>query len=178
VAIIGGILAAGVAAVALFTPVASWASAWWEGLPAQMAGKYDKTSPVTTKCVEDNEEWKTFRPPPGTAFNSATLMRVNGSESCKTAWVFVANSLDGTKVDKFIERLEGNGLGGAKHSTPNDLTINPLVEIGGKKEIGNNGKSYTDQVYAADCVWVSLKLSDIATGKVLWEVPRQEVCKP
>lgn len=144
-----------------------------------MAGKYDKTSPLTTKCVEDNEEWKTFRfNQAGSAVEPVITMRVNGSESCKTAWVFVANSLDGTRVDKSIERLEGSWVGGVQRSTPEDVTINPLVDQGGQKLIGDNGKSYTDQVYAPDCVWVSLKVTDITTSRVIWEVPRQEVCRP
>lgn len=166
-------------AALLFTPVTSILSTWFESLPPRMAGKYDGKSPITTKCVDDNEEWKTFRySHPGAALNPATIMRVNGSESCRSAWVYVANSLDGTRVEKTIERMEGNWVGSAQYSTPDDLTIDPLVSVEGKQTIGRNGQSYTDQVYAPGCVWVSLKLIDLATDAVIWEVPRQEVCKP
>ena len=179
VAIVGGILAAAVAAVTLFTPAVGWISSWIQSWPPVMAGKYDKTSPITTKCVQDNEEWKTFRfSQPGSAVEPATTMRVNGSEACKTAWVFVANSIDGTRVDKSIERLEGDGVGKVQTSTSEDLTINPLTDQDGRKVIGDNGKSYTDQVYAPGCVWVGLKLVDEATDAVIWEIPKQEVCKP
>lgn len=178
VALIGGIAAASVAVAGLITTAAGPVSAYIAGLPPQMAAKYDKTSPLTTKCVEDNEEWKTFRSPQSDSeVNPATIMRINGSPSCKTAWVYVANSIDGTRVDKTIERAEGDGASGVRSSTPNDLTINPLIEVNGKKTIGDNGKSYTDQVYAPRCVWVSLTLSNVKTGKMLWNVPRQEVCK-
>ncbi len=80
-------------------------------------------------------------------------------------------------MDKTIERVESNGLSGVQRSTPDDLTINPLIDVEGKKAIGDNGKSYTDQVYAPGCVWVSLTLSNVQTGEVLWNVPRQEVCR-
>ena len=178
--VVAAVAGPAVAIVALlFTPVSNMLSAWWESLPPQMVAKYDGKSPVTTKCVEDNEEWKTFRySQPGAVMDPSTLMRVNGSESCQAAWVYVANSLDGTRVEKTIERMEENWLAGARYSTPDDLTIDPLVNVDGKETIGPNGQSYTDQVYAPGCVWVSLKLTDPPTGDVIWEIPRQEVCKP
>lgn len=145
------------------------ASASFAALPSEKAKAIDGSSPDGV-CKGDYLELKTFRFVPPGSDQPATTMRVLGSELCASAWVHVLNTLEGTRVKKTIERLDARGLPGHIESTPDDVSIGLTNDL--------NKNSFTLQVYAPECVWVSLELSRVDSNEMLWEVPRQQVCKP
>lgn len=145
------------------------ASASLAALPSEKARTVDGSSPDDL-CKRDFLELKTFRFVPPGAEQPATTMRVLSSERCTSAWVHVLNTLEGTRVKKTIERLDAPDLPGHMESTPDDVSIGLTNDL--------NKNSFTLQVYAPQCVWVSLELTRADSGELLWEVPRQQVCRP
>ncbi|MFF2347551.1 hypothetical protein [Pseudarthrobacter sp. NPDC058119] len=145
------------------------ASASLAALPSEKAKNIDGSSPDAL-CKNDFLEWATFNFVQPNSEKPATTMRVLGSELCTSAWVHVFNTLEGTRVEKTIERIDAPDLKGHQESTPNDISTNLTNEL--------NKNSFSMQVFAPGCVWVSFVLTRVDSGEVLWEVPRQQVCKP
>lgn len=136
--------------------------------PAALARTYDGTSPLSTLCGKVAIPKDTFpivRPGESAAFATARVMH---SPRCGTTWLHVVNNLDGTTVNKHIERRAADDIPFSSYSTPNDVTADT-------KATPINTDSYTMQLYAPGCVFIRVEIADLS-GKMVGEVPLQEVC--
>lgn len=138
-----------------------------EPSPAELAKKYDKTSPREV-CEADaiaKDSWSLFKAGAAAPIAKARLMH---SPSCNTSWVHVRNELEGATVYKYIEREAVDGVPGSHDETPNDAT-----EDSADNEL--NRHSFTMQLYAPACVLVRVELTD-SSGILVDNVPLTEVC--
>ncbi|MDI2036853.1 SEFIR domain-containing protein [Paenarthrobacter nitroguajacolicus] len=132
---------------------------------AKLAAAYDGTNP--SGCADagtstiDTLQIKRL----GTD-NPLATVQIKHAPKCNTTWVRVINTLDGSTVNKVVERRAGDGLAAFKSEVP---------EFSGNFSIPGRNTSYGNQVYAPGCVTASVQITD-AAGSLAGELPPQEFC--
>jgi hypothetical protein len=135
--------------------------------PVELAARYDKKNPTECSLLGDASPLDTFTIHQRRTNRPIATVEVRHSAPCNTSWVRVINQLEGTTVNKVIERAATAGLPKNRDETE-DKTEN--IERDGNKI------SYGRQLYAPDCVSVMVVIKDGA-GILVGELPLRQVCK-
>ncbi len=136
-----------------------------ETTPEKLAATYDGTNPSGCAAT-GHSTMNTLQIKRMGTDNLLATVEIKHAPKCNTTWVRVINTLEGSTVNKVIERRAGDGLPAYKVEDP---------EFSSNFAVAGNNTSYGSQVYAPGCVTASVHITD-ASGSVAGELPPQDFC--